>query len=62
MRLDPEGRGAVYITIVNVVHNDDDNEFVDVAFFLQLFSLKIDLLGVDFDVVAGKVRLEQIVQ
>jgi hypothetical protein len=41
MRLDPQGRGAVYITVVNVVDNDDDNEFVDVAFFLQLFSLKI---------------------
>jgi hypothetical protein len=36
MRLDPQGRGAVYITIVNVVDNDDDNEFVNVAFFLQL--------------------------
>ena len=31
----------MYITIVNVVDNYDDNEFVDVAFFLQLFSLKI---------------------
>jgi hypothetical protein len=38
MRLDPQGRGAVFITIVNVVDNDDDNEFVNVAFFLQLFS------------------------
>jgi len=29
---------TVYITIVNVVDNDDDNEFVNGAFFLQLFS------------------------
>jgi hypothetical protein len=34
MRLDPQGRGPVFITIVNVVDNDDDNEFVNVAFFI----------------------------
>jgi hypothetical protein len=28
--------GAVLISIVNVVDNDDDNEFVNVAFFLQI--------------------------
>jgi len=32
MRLDPQGRGAVYITIVNVVDNDD-NEFVDIEYW-----------------------------
>jgi hypothetical protein len=35
MRLDPQGRGAVFIAIVNVVDNDDDNEFVNVAFFSE---------------------------
>ena len=33
MRLDPQRRGAVYITIVNVVDNDDDNEFVDIEYW-----------------------------
>jgi len=39
---------TVCITIVNVVDNDDDNEFVNGAFFLQLFLLKIRFSGCQF--------------